>query len=387
MRHLSSSACVQSLEARQLFHAIYVDPTFGADGALAIQTQALAEQPNGKLVAVLKESGSGDSSDLALMGLTGEGTPDKTFGHGGLVHTDVLRGEDKFEALAADSHGMIYVLSTSYAPGSQTPRKIIIRYLSHGRVDKTFGTSGQLEISNLFPNFVAQTITTDHSDRLVVCGKIVDGQGKLQTNVAVVRFVHDAPDPHWGANGIAATVLKDTATPTKVMSTFDNGMTVAAQEPAHSNDITLLRYTSRGRLDKTYGMGGASIHTFAPDAYGGPGPSLSDMASYHDGSVIYCGTYGIGYHFMMRTKADGTLDTAFGTNGFIQNTEAAYFNIGTDGLILTSNAGGAETKALRLYDSTGKLIDDFGDRGMLIGYAGRMIRSQSALLIQYSNMI
>src|SRR5689334_20482893 len=69
MRNDISISCIESLEKRQLLHAIYVDPTFGTDGAVAMETQALDDQSDGKLIVALKEAGSGDASDLALMRL------------------------------------------------------------------------------------------------------------------------------------------------------------------------------------------------------------------------------------------------------------------------------------------------------------------------------
>lgn len=127
----------------------FLDPEFG-DGGLVVIDPApeidervvdLAIQPDGRIVAA-GESELGVDHDFALLRLLPDGSPDPSFGTGGLVLTDF--GTNRFDdaAAVALAPGGAIVVGGKTQRGASDPDFALARYGPDGQLDPGFGDGG-----------------------------------------------------------------------------------------------------------------------------------------------------------------------------------------------------------------------------------------------------
>ena len=118
------------------------DNTFGTNGMVSISATTTSDyvldmvlQPDGKIVL----SGyifTGSSTDVLLIRLNADGTPDNTFGTNGIVITDFGNTSEVAEAIVLQDDGKILLA------GDHEERFMLVRYNTNGTLDNTFGTGG-----------------------------------------------------------------------------------------------------------------------------------------------------------------------------------------------------------------------------------------------------
>src|SRR5438132_3695493 len=119
-----------------------LDPAFGAGGRLTLSDRRQAMQfpplvlPDGRFRLIEGVPGDG----TALLGFLPDGSPDGGFGTGGVV---TFAPAVHPRAMALDASGRI-VLTGTTGTGT-TVDEIILRRLSNGTADPSFGTSGRVK--------------------------------------------------------------------------------------------------------------------------------------------------------------------------------------------------------------------------------------------------
>ena len=120
------------------------DPGFGTAGIVKTdilgggdQANAVAVQPDGKIVVAGSAVRNGIDGDFALVRYNADGTPDQSFGTGGIVTTDLGTQSDAARALVIAPDGKIVVA------GSAGEDIGLARYTSGGVLDTTFGTAAR----------------------------------------------------------------------------------------------------------------------------------------------------------------------------------------------------------------------------------------------------
>jgi uncharacterized delta-60 repeat protein len=202
-----------------------LDPTFGTGGKVLTSfgfgslARALAIQPDGKIVA----AGEAGFSDFALARYNDDGKVDASFGSGGKVLTDFTpatncsgceKSKDSIHALAIQADGKIVAVGSSDAHGNCDDRGhscdnfALARYDVDGSLDPSFGSGG----------------------------KVVTG------------FVRRPPHEPSSSLGEAVAIQK-------------NGKLLVAGLVA-GYDFALARYTTGGRLDRSFGSGGKVLTDF-----------------------------------------------------------------------------------------------------------------------------
>src|SRR5262249_47331604 len=125
-----------------------LDTTFGTGGTLTTdfgsdsdQLRSVLLTADGRIVAV--GSTGGRTTHLAPARYTANGTLDAGFGTGGKVTTDFIGPlEDKAQAVAVQPDGKLIVVGTStVGSGSELA---MVRYLANGVLDSAFGTGGRV---------------------------------------------------------------------------------------------------------------------------------------------------------------------------------------------------------------------------------------------------
>jgi len=157
-----------------------LDETFGTGGVLVLPGwlvgEGLAVQADGRLV-LAGRSMDASGSTFAVMRLEGDGSPDATFGVGGLVTTDVGDQGDSANAVAIGPDGRIVAAGRS---GDINADFAAVRYLPDGSLDPTFADAGTLTIDfHLFPD-IAESVVIQPDGMTVLGGFVrqnVDGYG------------------------------------------------------------------------------------------------------------------------------------------------------------------------------------------------------------------
>ncbi|NOY52480.1 MAG: hypothetical protein GXP58_02540 [Deltaproteobacteria bacterium] len=136
-----------------------------------------------------------------------------------------------------------------------------------------------------------------------------------------------------------------------------------------SAKLFIQRYTSDGKIDTSFGSGGTVTYSPASNS------SCKDYEMHTDsgGKILVtgdCSSSGGVFSFLLRYKSDGTLDTTFGTDGVVSNSDMS------GGSVLPMNSGkillvgDGETSAtgdavVLRYNSDGTLDTTFGTNGVV----------------------
>ena len=237
---------------------------------------------------------------------------DATFGTGGIVKTDIGGDDDSAYGIAVSPSGQVYVVADTVSATSDDVG--VVGYTSTGALDTDFDTDGKLVTDAGGHDEDASAIAMQSDGKMLVAGYVFD------------------------------SVSKD--------------------------DILLARYDSQGRLDATFGTNGVSIININGASF----DWANDVAVQPDGKIVVVGGSGNDL-LILRRLADGSADTAFGTNGFTTvsggaNTPYSGYAIALrpSGEIVIAgeitSANGNDV-ALLQFDSNGALDTTFGTNGVV----------------------
>jgi uncharacterized delta-60 repeat protein len=163
-----------------------LDTTFGSGGILMTDFGlgsgfggALVIQPDGKVVAAGRAG-----TDFVLARYNGDGSPDASFGSGGMVTTDF--GGAAFDAafgVALQPNGKIVAAGGTFSfPSADFA---LARYKADGSLDPSFGTGGK--VTTDFGAFDVASAVALQAD-----GKIIAaGQGGAGSDFALARYLGD----------------------------------------------------------------------------------------------------------------------------------------------------------------------------------------------------
>jgi uncharacterized delta-60 repeat protein len=249
-----------------------IDGTFGTGGVVKARSETnnsargygMALQPDGKIV--MAGWNWPGTIDFCVMRFNADGSFDNSFGTDGKVTTPIGSGNDEGTNVAIQSDGKIVVTGSSFNASGNTDY-VVIRYTSAGAVDSTFGTNG--------------IVTTDINS-------------------------YDIPE------GIA---INSTTGAITIAGTSNSNYSLLGNHHTGNGDFTVVRYTSSGALDGSFGTGG--IATF--DISSGSADAAHSLAVQPDGKLIVAGTTVRTVNnkdvVVVRLTTAGALDASFGTGG------------------------------------------------------------------------
>ena len=141
----------------------------------------LQQQPDGRIVLVGQTSAS---SDFALARYNADGSPDTTFGTGGIVVTPLL-GIDAATGVARLPDGKLLV--AGWTIGGLTSSFAVVRYNTNGTVDTTFGSSGMV-LTDVGPGGDAAVGISVQADGKFVVGGHSSATVNGPLDFALVRY-------------------------------------------------------------------------------------------------------------------------------------------------------------------------------------------------------
>lgn len=297
-----------------------LDASFSADGRVVTDlfgggsdfAQAVAVQPDGKIVAVGRWRFGTIAANFALARYNADGSLDPEFGSAGRVMTDFDAEADFAQAIAVQSDGKIVVAGEVHV-GGRAPDFGLARYNPDGRLDTSFAGDGRL--------------TTDFDGRDEAAAVLIQTDGRI---VAV--------------------------------GTRDDDDDVA------DGDFALARYQPNGALDTSFSGDGKQVTSFGKEELG-RGAALEGggkivVAGYHndDGD----GDYDFA---LARYDLDGSLDRSFDDDGKVETGLGGYdaaktVAIQPDGKIVAAGATRHDDDrefdfALARYNRDGSVDRDF----------------------------
>jgi uncharacterized delta-60 repeat protein len=352
------------------------DPSFGIGGRVTMHWPqsffsilvGVRIQPDGKILA----SGWSDSNvpatesfnqQFALARFNTDGSPDTSFGNGGLVVTDLNQYYDFAFGVALQADGKIVVAGTEwYGNGYRDPTSFaVVRYNADGTLDTAFGTNGIATTKVAGRESVGFALAIDASQRIVVGGWVLDNSA-FGTSSGLARFLPDGTlDATFGDGGTVVTDLVDVGYTDDELAALtlqpDGDIVVAGRTTPATDDpegMLVMRYDDTGTLDATFGDGGvvnvmfdgfdAEAYAIAVDKQGSlvvGGQAGALGFGTVDGMAFSVDTQGVASTFALaRLLPNGALDASFGNGGRV----TTHFD-GDDGLsdvigAIDPNAGG-----------------------------------------------
>ena len=334
-----------------------LDATFGGgDGIVTTDVNGIDDDANavvidseGRIVVAGEAStpGSSERDDFAVMRYTADGVLDTSFGTGGIV-TTVFGNDAEVKALVVDSQGRIVVAGG--ASNGSTNDHAVARYTSAGVLDTSFGggdgkLTTNIDCSGAASDDKAHAVAVDSQGRIVVAGDCNENAVTGHDQVMVMRYTSAGVlDTSFGGGDGSVLSDVDGSGPDEV-----NGMVVDSQDRivvagesynGSNEDFMVLRYTSAGVLDTSFGGGDGIVTTDI-----GSGNDLGNAVVIDSqGRIVVAGESSNGGSddfAVVRYTSAGVLDTSFG---------------GGDGIVTTAILGGDVKANAVAIDSQGRIV-------------------------------
>jgi len=258
---------------------------------------------------------------------TGSGTLDASFGTGGKVTTDFAGASDGAGSVAVQPDGKPVAAGAASINGQFD--YALARYNSDGSLDTSFGTDGRVTTDFGSPWETASSLAIQGDGKIVVAGFTELGQFAA---FAVARYNSNGTlDTTFGSGGEAITGFANDTNRVALGPVSAQAYSVAVQPDGKivaagyanidgEEDFAVVRYKANGTLDLAFGAGGKVITEFgqqgASYAFG------NSIAVQSDGKIVVAGEAYISSGLvpnrdfaLARYNSNGTLDTSFGTGG------------------------------------------------------------------------
>jgi uncharacterized delta-60 repeat protein len=341
-----------------------LDTSFNGSGRLKVfsgfaSPTSLIQQSDGKLLVAGKAF-----NNLALARINSNGTLDGKFGNHGTRTTDLSGSSSEgITDIALQSDGKIV------AAGTRAGGKIVVaRYSTSGNLDKAFDGDGLVQLSG-----------SDNPQVAIQSDGKIDVAAFFSTQIGVLRLsTSGAIDKTFGTSGYAkpagATGLGEVDD-----LKITNGKLLLVGDQADSSGARVVRLTSGGAQDSTFGSGGVATAQLL-SVGNGNGEVLDGFAIQSDGKLLLSGYspfIAINQSVVLRLSADGKLDTSFGEGGrssTVGSGNAGQYNdvvIQSDGKIVAAGyalslASGTIDFLIDRYNANGTLDTSFGSGGRVM---------------------
>ena len=258
----------------------------------------------------------------------------------------------------------------------------LVRYNVDGSLDVSFDSDGKV-VTDVGFNDSGNAVALQNDGKIVVAGTT----GTPTTDFAIVRYSTDGSlDPSFGTGGIVTTSIGRDDDAKSVVIQSDGKVVVAGTS---DSDFVVVRYTSTGVLDSGFGTGGK----VTTDIGSSTNDSANSVAIQSDGAIVVAGTSSSNFA-VVRYASTGALDNTFDTDGKLTtdigsstNDSANSVAIQSDGAIVVAGTSANDFAIVR-YTSAGALDTGFGTGGKVTTDIGTStFDSAQSLVIQADSKI
>jgi uncharacterized delta-60 repeat protein len=341
-----------------------LDFTFGANGRVTASpgggpdvARAVAVQRDGKIV-IAGEDGDGARLRFAVARYNADGTPDQTFGRGGVVTIDLgsTAGSYAATALALYPDGRIIV--AGQAANSDFG---LVRHQPNGALDTSFGGDG-IVTADFGGVDVGRGLALFRNGDIAVAGY-------SDQNFAVARFNSDgSPDTGFDGDGKQTTSFDGRRSFGLAVAIDSAGRALVSGLASNGKDFdaALARYGANGALDSSLdGDGRLTV------AYGDGFDSAHDLAIQPDGRILLGGQSSDNGFGLARVDPSGALDPSFDGDGRTVTSfgagpaSARGLTLTSTGAIIAAGDQNRESFAVARYNSAGSPDPSFNGDGRL----------------------
>ncbi len=292
-----------------------VDGSFGTGGIFTHDAGGfdvgydLVTQADSKIVAVgLTSAGAG--GDMLVVRVDYEGALDPTFGSGGATMIGIGGGADGATGIAQQADGR-YVIAGFATDGGHTD-VVLIRLNADGSPDPTFGTTGQVRIDQGGADDMSLKLFGRADDGVVLIAATDDGTERLM----LVQLEADgSPTPGFGTDGVLVTDTELSADATPGAALLDDGsLLVATGVTGAGKDVMVAKFLPDGTPDTSFGTDGSVVVDRAGGDDTARSLQLQLDGKILIGGTT--GSGAAADMAVLRLHASGTVDTGFGTDGW-----------------------------------------------------------------------
>jgi uncharacterized delta-60 repeat protein len=310
------------------------------------------------------------------------GTLDPTFGANGRAAATVGSGA-RASAAAIQPDGKIVVVGDVLRSGSERD-VALVRYNTNGTPDSSFGENGRVVVTISNQNEVINAVAIDGNGRIVVVGSIEPFDETPITDFLIVRFTSSgALDTTFG-NGGAVTASQGSTDSFNAVAIQPNGRIVAAGGTSDGGLAVAMGFTPNGVIDQSFGDLGLNFFDV---------PAMTDeqvqvIALRPNGRIVVGGQgqvtvphLGIS-SFLAEFDSNGAMVEDFGRNGIV-TFGGGTLPLGFDFAILPDGSTLVVSEVLYRISSAGA-VSTFVNN--IIG-SEIAVRSDGRFIIAYSNLI
>ena len=375
--------------------------------SLIIDHEAM-QQTDGKILRLTTQASDDEVVDYlslifpnSLQRLNYDGTIDNSFAQDGLLlGADLLGFPTVLTDFSVQNDGKILI--TGLSMNLETQSSFLLRILSDGTLDRSFGNNGLIQFNDLaLSNLWGFNIMVQNDGSLILSGI---NQGDDQSQFVMIRF---------DANGLKDNTFADSGTfldesagniafNNNVFQQSDGKLIFIRQETGDIEDTltsSTVRLTADGFVDNSYGIDG--VATFLQNS----SSNIFKAAMQPDNQIVLSQSSGFGsVTSFVRISADGTLDQSFTTNTELSigdelaNTGIFDVAVQPDGKIVTTGIKAAVANPTlseeepatdptvlaelvsHRFLNDGSLDNTFGDGGVVAVEFGRWIAGQNVII-------
>ena len=272
--------------------------TFPVNGMNILGTSTTYHQVEDKLIlAGIANGGSGSSFGLARVNPFG--SIDNSFGTNGIVITG-------FGTNAGANSVTMQPDGKIVAAGFTDGDFALARYSTSGSLDVGFSSDGKVTTSVGSGADVANAVAVQSDGKIVASGRSFNG---TKDDIAIVRYNTDGTlDNTFSSDGIMTVGISSQDDVANAVAAQQDGKIVVAGGSGSS--VFVARYNPDGTPDNTFNSTGVVITSV------GTASMANAMAIQSDDKIVIAGASDDEF-LVARYLKDGTLDTAFSTDGIL----------------------------------------------------------------------
>jgi uncharacterized delta-60 repeat protein len=233
---------------------------------------ALVLGNGGEFFVVGSSTANGSGKDLAIAAFNADGSPATGFNGTGRELLDFAGGDDSANAAVVQSNGELVVAGSTENPSSAVTSVAVVRLLANGALDTHFGTKGKVVTNLRGVDDAATSVAIGAKGAIVVGGLSCTGSfsaGTIASDFAVLRYTSTGKADHtFGGKGFVITSFGEDAAITSVLVQSDGGIVASGKTAASFSSaaagqlgIAVARYNSNGSLDTSFNGSGKTLVT------------------------------------------------------------------------------------------------------------------------------
>ena len=302
-----------------------IDTTFGVNGSVSYNSTSppfhnqnyyprqMVIQADNKIIIMGLQQGNLYPNAYWVVRLLADGALDTSFN--GTGYLDLLFGtiQDQGTCIAIQPDGKILVGGTS---GDTAQYFTVARLNNNGTLDTSFGTGGKVQTTFSGSESFTQSIAVQTDGRIVLGGYTVNIPHAK--DFALIRYnANGSIDEGFGTNGKVVTTIGENSDWITDLLIEPNGKIIAGGCNSFESNprLCMVRYLANGSIDNTFGSNGININL---DNYS----RNCSIERQVDGKIVVSGGLDAAVFEIYRYNNNGTLDSSFGVNGFVEGFPA-----------------------------------------------------------------